>query len=235
MQDVFQQLKKYTRVVTENAQILKVLELEDYEVLKDLQEQTIRSRYKSTANALRALFEDEESGESEGADSESDESDDSEKEEKTVTLQEATAFMVDNFDLADRGRGASNLTRSRTAKRVRGMLQTFVVAGQAADPEKLTQRALARGLRERIELRVPTSAYFHIGINACVDLENTENQLLEKVYQFYSQLEVEVDVETGHMLTRDVRVELNLDGMDFQQFVLVLKDANSALVTGTQR
>ena len=58
-----------------------------------------------------------------------DDSDESEKQERTVTLQEATTFMVENFDLADRGRGASNLTRSKTAKRIRGMLQTFIVAG----------------------------------------------------------------------------------------------------------
>ena len=115
--------------MTENAEVVRVLELEDYEVLKDLQEQTIRSRYKSTANALRALFEDDESSDSEGAESGSESSDDTAKEEKTVTLAETATFMVENFDLADRGRGAANLTRSKVAKRVRGMLGTFVIAG----------------------------------------------------------------------------------------------------------
>ena len=52
-------------------------------ILTSLQEQTIRSRYKSTANALRALFEDEGSEETEKTESESEESDDSNKEESS--------------------------------------------------------------------------------------------------------------------------------------------------------
>jgi len=44
--------------MTDNPLILKNLELEDYEVFKDLQDQTIRSKFKSTANVLKALFEE---------------------------------------------------------------------------------------------------------------------------------------------------------------------------------
>ena len=51
-------LRKFTKVITDNQSILKRLELEDYEVFKDLQEQTIRSKFKSTANLLKALFEE---------------------------------------------------------------------------------------------------------------------------------------------------------------------------------
>ena len=50
--ETYKQLKRYTKVVTDNLQILKVIDLEDYEVFKDLQEQTIRSKYKSTAAVL---------------------------------------------------------------------------------------------------------------------------------------------------------------------------------------
>lgn len=82
---------------------------------------------------------------------------------------------------------------------------------------------------------MPIAAFFHIGINAAVDFENNENEQLEKIYQFYTQVDVEVDEETGDMATRNVRVELNFDGMDFQQFVLFLKDAKSPIVQGTKR
>ena len=62
---------------------------------------------------------------------------------------------------------------------------------------------------------MPIAAFFHIGINAAVDYENNENEQLEKIYQFYTQVDVEVDEETGEMATRNVRAELNFDGMDF--------------------
>jgi hypothetical protein len=48
-------------------------------------------------------------------------------------------------------------------------------------------------------------------------------------------MEVEVDASTGDMVTKDVRVDLNLEGMTFQQFVLFLKDTRNAMVAGTER
>lgn len=48
-------------------------------------------------------------------------------------------------------------------------------------------------------------------------------------------MEVEVDALTGDMLTKDVRSDLNLEGMSFQQFVLFLKDTRNPKVVGTER
>jgi len=48
-------------------------------------------------------------------------------------------------------------------------------------------------------------------------------------------MEIEVDASTGNMATKDVRVELNLEGMAFQQFVLFLKDTRNSMVDGTER
>lgn len=48
-------------------------------------------------------------------------------------------------------------------------------------------------------------------------------------------MEVEVDASTGNMVTKDVRVDLNLEGMAFQQFVLFLKDTRNSMVVGTER
>jgi hypothetical protein len=39
-------------------------------------------------------------------------------------------------------------------------------------------------------------------------------------------MDVTEDKETGHMLTKDVVVDLNLEGMTFNQFVLYLKDTD---------
>ncbi len=44
-----------------------------------------------------------------------------------------------------------------------------------------------------------------------------------------------MDEETGDMLTKSVREDLNLEGMDFQQFVLFLKDTECPLVEGKKR
>ena len=183
---------------------------------------------------LRTVFAEEEKASDEDA-SESEESDDADKVEKTVTLAEFANFLMNNFDLTDYTRGTSNLLVSRTAKRVQSMLEAYLVAGSSIDPQRLTQSKLTRAFRERVELRVPVAAYFSIGINSCVDHENGENQVFESAFQFYSQMEVEVDAATGNMVTKDVRVELNLEGMAFQQFVLFLKDMNNSMVAGTER
>ena len=56
--DAYLYLRRYTKVMTDNPRIVKRLELEDYEVFKDLQEQTVKSKFKSTANILKAIFEE---------------------------------------------------------------------------------------------------------------------------------------------------------------------------------
>lgn len=173
-QECFRQLKRFTRIITDNAALAKALEPEDYEVLKDLQEQIIRSNYKSTANMLRTLFAEEEKSSDED-DSESEDSDEVVKVEKTVTLMEFAAFLMSDFDLTDYTRGATNLLRSATRKRVLKCLEIYLVVGSSLDPAKLTQAKLTRAFRERVELRVPVAAYFAVGINSCVDHENSEN------------------------------------------------------------
>ena len=52
------------------------------------------------------------------------------------------------------------------------------------------------------------------------------------MFQFYNQLEVTEQPITGKMITKDVLVNVNLDGMSFNQFVLYLKDIGVRLVDG---
>jgi hypothetical protein len=59
--------------------------------------------------------------------------------------------------------------------------------------------------------------------------------VFEKTFQFYSQLVVSQEPITGRMTALDVRVDLNLDGMDFDQFVLYLKDMDCKVVEGAER
>jgi len=72
------------------------LEPEDYEVFKDLQEQTIRSKFKSTANVLKALFE-EVGVTHDGLVSD----DDDDAKPKVVTQVHFIDFLARNFDLND--------------------------------------------------------------------------------------------------------------------------------------
>ena len=220
-------LKKYTRILTENKIIEKTLEIDDYEVYKDLTEQILRSRFKSSNNVIKAVFEH--------VHGEERDSEDEEAGPRTITLQQLKAFIQANFDLTDYSRGQLNLHASKTIKRMSRMLDIVFILGQSLDPQKLTMRDLAQGFREKLELRLPVAAFFHIGINACVDHENEQNAQYGKIYQFYTQVEITVHQETGDLFTQDVRVKLNLEGMDFQQFVLFLKDTGCKLVEGTKR
>ena len=40
-------------------------------------------------------------------------------------------------------------------------------------------------------MKVPLSAFFHIGLNAVIEHQNNENMWLESIYQFYSSIEIE--------------------------------------------
>jgi hypothetical protein len=39
-----------------------------------------------------------------------------------------------------------------------------------------------KALREKVELKVPISAFFHFGLNACIEAENNENMWYEKIF-----------------------------------------------------
>lgn len=86
------------------------------------------------------------------------------------------------------------------------MIDSFFIAGQGLDPMKLGLRDLTTGFREKIDLRVPAVSYFHIAINARVQLENDENAGYAKIYQFYTQLDVEVDEVSGDVKAKDVKL-----------------------------
>jgi hypothetical protein len=91
-----------------------------------------------------------------------------------------------NFDLTDYSRCQNNISARKTVKRMSRMLDVVFILGQNVDPMNLTMRDLAQGFREKIELRVPVAAFFHVGINACVENENEQNTQYAKIYQFYT-------------------------------------------------
>ena len=116
----------------------------------------------------------------------SDDDDEDTKKRIFVTKGHLAEFLMRNFDLNDYSKGQMNLEAGKTVKRVYGMIDSFFIAGQGLNPNKLSLRELTTGFREKIELRVPAAAYFHIAINARVQLENDENAGYAKMYQFYT-------------------------------------------------
>ena len=82
----------------------------------------------------------------------------------------------------------------------------------------MTKTRVLRAFHDKIELKMPMDAYFHIGINGQVDFENSENMYLEKVFSFYSQLKSPDYVasskgEPDKNLT--LKQEANFDGLEF--------------------
>ena len=74
--------------------------------------------------------------------------------------------------------------------------------------------------------------YFHIGINAEIDHENSENMWLEKVFNFYSQL-VPDKYKASSGMDPDHRLvfsgEHAYDGLEFVQFYIFVKDGGSKM------
>ena len=69
---------------------------------------------------------------------------------------------------------------------LRKLLKLILIEGQRANPNAIDRNRALRALTEKIDISIPVDAFFHIGINAMVDHENTENEWLEKVFSFYS-------------------------------------------------
>ena len=97
------------------------------------------------------------------------------EEETCVTSEQLVSFLLNNFDLTDYVRGGVHLTKSKTAKRVAHMVEIFVIQGHGIDPTKITQRQLLVAFNQRIEIKLPVAAFFQVGINSSVDIENEQN------------------------------------------------------------
>jgi len=52
------------------------------------------------------------------------------------------------------------------------MMEVIAIHGLGYNPLKLLQRDLLNVFRERVEVKVPISAYLQVGINSVVDFEN---------------------------------------------------------------
>ena len=55
------------------------------------------------------------------------------------------------------------------------MCNLFFVKSQDSNPLEISKDSITRALKERIELKIPVSAFFHFGLNACIENENNEN------------------------------------------------------------
>jgi hypothetical protein len=55
----------------------------------------------------------------------------------------------------------------------------------------LTKEQLLKALREKVEVKIPVSIFVHFGLNSCIEFENDENKWFEKIFKFYSTLELD--------------------------------------------
>ena len=80
------------------------------------------------------------------------------------------------------------MTRRSDQVRLYDLFEVILINAQMANPERISRFHALRAFTEKIEVQVPLDVFFFIGINAKIDDENSENQWLEKVFNFYSQL-----------------------------------------------
>ena len=144
-------------------------------------------------------------------------------------------FLLSNFDLTDYSRGNFNCSPKKTVQRVEAMVDKIFILAQGAVGDAMTLRQMMAAFREKIEVKLPVAAFFHIGINACAHHENDENQHYEGVYQFYTQCDVETDEVSAELVARAVHLRLNMEGMSFDQFMLFLVDTNCPVVASGRR
>lgn len=160
---------------------------------------------------------------------------DDDEDNRVLNMYQVAIFLVENFDLADYVWGTMNYTNEKVIKRVAHMVNLFVVQAQDIDKDAIKYKDLLRAFRERVELKLPIAAFFHIGINACVELQNQENEMIEKVFQFYSQIDVTENLITSDLETKDVLTDLNFEGMSFTQFLLYLIDTEQPIAATEHR
>ena len=104
------------------------------------------------------------------------------------------------------------------------MANLFFVKTQEKNIYSISREAVQSAFRERIDLKVPVSAFFHFGLNACIENENNENQWFEQMFHFYSMIENDSKLlEQGKFF----RVDAYFEGMELEGFITFCKDARS--------
>ena len=62
------------------------------------------------------------------------------------------------------------------------MCNMFFVKAQDSNLYYITKDVVVSAFREKIELKVPVSAFFHFGLNACIENENNDNIWFERMF-----------------------------------------------------
>lgn len=92
-----------------------------------------------------------------------------------VTIHEMINFILKEFAMGQ-----------NQYRPIKEMLNVILIRGQLSKPNRISRNKALRAFTEKIEIKLPLDAYFHIGINAQIDHENAENSWYEKVFNFYS-------------------------------------------------
>ena len=99
------------------------------------------------------------------------------------------------------------------------MIKIFFVEAMEANPNNITKENVMMAMRMKFEMKLPVSAFFHVGLNAVIEHENNDNIWLESIYQFYSAIEVDqVQLELG-VTYRNPSL---INGLEFEQFIYFL-------------
>ena len=101
-----------------------------------------------------------------------------------MSIEKFRDYILSKFDFGTH-------TNPDTKSRIHSMVKTFFVEGLEASANNIPKDGLMATVRTKFEMKLPVSAYLHIGMNAVIEHENNENVWMEGIYQFYTTIETD--------------------------------------------
>eukprot|EP00347_Sterkiella_histriomuscorum_P021472 403333861 len=194
---VSSQTKRFAKVFSDNKRLSQGVDVQDYQMFKEVIEKISQSKYRNINDFVTPLYQTV----------------------PFVSIEKLKEYFITKFDF-----GSQNATEIKI--RLHSMIKTFFVEGLDASNNNIPKDGLMQLVRTKFEMKLPVSAFLHIGMNAVIEHENNENIYLESIYQFYTTVEVDlVQQELGQY----IRQSYAINGLSFEQFIYFLNDCESRL------
>lgn len=92
-----------------------------------------------------------------------------------VSVDKLKEFILNKFDFGQQ-------QNPEVKASLQAMLKTFFVEGLGASQNNIPKEGLMQLVRTKFEMKLPVSAFLHIGMNGVIEHENNENTSLESIY-----------------------------------------------------
>ncbi|CDW79906.1 UNKNOWN [Stylonychia lemnae] len=191
------QLRKYTKIFSDNKKLSQGVDIQDYQMFKEFLDKVTTSKYKNISEFVTPLYSTT----------------------PMVNAELLRDYILKKFDFPQ-------YSLADAKQRLHQVIRIFFMDAMESTSPIIPKENLMQAVRIKFDMKLPVSAYFHIGLNAIIEHQNNENIWMEGLFQFYSRIEIDhVQIELG-IPTKSSNL---INGMLFEQFLYFLQDCEIKL------